>query len=73
MDKDAQESRHTQRDREALIALGIFLIVMSIPVLIGTFFETGTAPRVVNVASGLVLMGIGVIWVIRGRRPIEKP
>jgi hypothetical protein len=71
MDKEAQRSRHTQRDREVLIALGTFLIVLSVPVLIGTFFEEGLVPSIVNVVAGLVILGIGAGMVWRGRRPAE--
>lgn len=72
MDKDAQHSRHTQRDREVLTALGIFLVVLSIPVLIGTFFEEGLVPSIVNVIAGVVLLGIGGAMVWRGRRPVKE-
>ncbi len=72
MDKDSQSSRHTQRDREVLIALGTFLVVLSIPVLIGTFFADGTMPGVVNAVAGFVVLSIGAGMVIWGRRPAKK-
>ena len=72
MDQNAPHSRHTQRDREVLTALGIFLVVLSIPVLIGTFFEEGLIPSIVNVVAGVVLLGIGAAMVWRGRRPVKE-
>lgn len=71
MDKDAQHSRHTQRDREVLTALGLFLVVLSVPVLIGTFFEEGLVPSIVNVVAGLIILGIGTAMIWRGRRPVK--
>lgn len=72
MDNEAQHSRHTQRDREVLTALGIFLVVLSIPVLIGVFFEEGLVPSIVNGVAGVVLMGIGAAMIWRGRRPVNS-
>lgn len=59
--------RHTKRDAESLTALGIFLIVLAIPVLIGTFWAEGNVQRVVNVAAGMIVGGIGVAMLLRGR------
>jgi len=59
---------HTQRDAESLWALGIFLVVLSIPVFIGTFFEDDSFAQLVNVLSGLAILVIGALMIWRGVR-----
>ena len=59
--------RHTKRDAESLIALGIFLIVLAVPVLIGTIWAEGNMQRVINVVAGMIVGGIGVAMLLRGR------
>lgn len=59
--------RHTIRDAEILRALGTFLIVLAIPVLIGTLWAEGAVAVAINVAAGLVVGGIGVAMFMRGR------
>jgi undecaprenyl pyrophosphate phosphatase UppP len=57
---------HTKRDAESLWALGIFLVVLSIPVFIGTFFEDDFFAQLVNVLSGLAIFVIGALMIWRG-------
>jgi ABC-type nickel/cobalt efflux system permease component RcnA len=57
---------HTKRDAESLWALGAFLVILSIPVFIGTFFEDETFAQVVNVIAGLAILMIGVLMIWRG-------
>jgi hypothetical protein len=57
---------HTKRDAESLWALGIFLVVLSVPVLIGTFFEDEAFAQIVNVLSGLAILTIGALMIWRG-------
>ncbi len=57
---------HTKRDAESLWALGIFLVVLSIPVFIGTFFEEERFAQVVNVLAGLAILVIGALFIWRG-------
>ncbi len=57
---------HTKRDAESLWALGIFLVVLSIPVFIGTFFEHDSFAQIVNVCSGLAIFIIGALMIWRG-------
>ena len=59
--------KHTKRDAEILTVLGIFLVVLAVPVLIGTIWAEGTAQVLVNVVAGLIVGGIGVAMVLRGR------
>ena len=58
---------HTKRDAEILQMLGIFLIVLAVPVLIGTFWAEGSFERIINVAAGLIIGAIGTGMVLRGR------
>lgn len=57
-----------RRDAEILTVLGAFLVVLAVPVLIGTLWAEGTVPRLVNVAAGLIIGGIGGGMIWRGRR-----
>ena len=59
--------RHTKRDAEILLVLGIFLVVLAVPVLIGTIWAEGAVPMLINVAAGLIVGGIGVAMILRGR------
>lgn len=52
--------QHTRRDAETQLALGIFVSVIAIPVLIGTFWANSYKAVVVNLTAGVVLLGIGV-------------
>lgn len=63
--------QHTRRDAETQIALGIFVTAISLPVLLGTFWADSLKAVVVNVAAGLVLLGVGVamaLWGVMTRR-----
>jgi putative Mn2+ efflux pump MntP len=57
-------SEHTRRDAETAIALGVFLLVMSVPVYLGTFWAGPVFDKVVNFigASVLFLVGVGFLW-----------
>lgn len=57
---------HTKRDAEILMALGSFLIVLAIPVFIGTYFASGVVPRLINLAAGSIVFVIGALMVWRG-------
>ena len=54
------ELRLAQRDSETQMALGVFIFVLSLPVLLGTLWADGMHARVVNIVAGVVLLGIGV-------------
>lgn len=60
-------SRHTKRDAEILRVLGTFLVVLAIPVLIGTIWAEGSVQALINIAAGLIVGGIGVGMILRGR------
>lgn len=57
---------HTKRDAESLWAIGIFLVVLSVPVLIGTFFEVERFAQIVNVIAGGTILLIGGLMIWRG-------
>ncbi len=59
--------QHTKRDAEVLRVLGIFLIVLAIPVLIGTIWAEGTAQVLVNIVAGVIVGGIGIAMIFRSR------
>lgn len=52
-------TEHSRRDAESAIMLGGFVVLVSIPVLIGTFFAKETHAQVVNLVAGLALLSIG--------------
>lgn len=56
---DKHATEHSRRDAESAIMLGGFVVLVSIPVLIGTFFAQQTHARVVNLVAGLALLAIG--------------
>jgi ABC-type nickel/cobalt efflux system permease component RcnA len=57
---------HTKRDAESLWALGTFLVILSIPVFIGTFFEEEAFAQTVNVIAGAAILVIGALMIWRG-------
>ena len=66
MSEKPASHEHTKRDAESLWALGIFLVVLSIPVLIGTFFEDDAFAQMVNVLAGVAILVIGALMIWRG-------
>ena len=56
---------HNRRDAETLGMLGLFITVLSVAVLIGTFFAERQHAMVVNVIAGLVLLAIGAGFIGR--------
>lgn len=57
---------HTKRDAESLLAIGLFLVVLSVPVFIGTFFEDDSFAQTVNVFAALSIFVIGALSIWRG-------
>ncbi len=57
------------RDAELYIALGIFIVALGLPVILGTFYtlQAGSyRPAVVNFICGLVMTGIGIASILYG-------
>lgn len=56
---EPQIVNHTQRDAETFLILGGFVILLGLPVTLGTLWESNFHAQVVNAVAGLVLLGIG--------------
>ncbi len=54
-----------ERDAKTLLIMGVFLLILSAPVLAGVYFAVHTIDRVINVASGVVMGLVGVAFVLR--------
>ena len=63
---------HTKRDAETQTALGLFISLLSVLVLIGTFWADSVRAMLVNAAAGAVLLGIGVAMIVWGRITSKK-
>ncbi len=61
--------RMEKRDGETYVALGLFIVAVGIPVVIGTYFAAQTNMRaaIVNVVCAGVLLLIGVAAIAYGR------
>jgi len=66
------DPQHLKRDGETQTVLGIFITVLSVPVVIGTFWAENVRQVVVNLAAGFVLMGIGIGIVAWGRATAKR-
>jgi len=64
--------KHTQRDAETQTALGLFVIMISLPVLVGTFWAVRPHAMVVNAIAGFILLGVGIGMVTWGRKTAKK-
>jgi hypothetical protein len=66
--KEDRKQELRTRDAETQMALGLFVVVISVPVLIGTLWADRMHAAVVNVIAGGVLLSIGVILAVFGMR-----
>ncbi len=64
-----KKSAMGKRDAEIYVALGMFIVFVGIPVLIGTYWaaQTNRHAAVVNLVCSIVLLGIGVAAIAYGR------
>jgi len=62
------QDRHSKRDSESLLMLGGFLVLLSLPVLVGTAFAETSRAMIVNAVAGLTLLAIGAGFVLRSRK-----
>ena len=69
MSEKEPESRHTARDADVLRVIGVFLVVLSLPVAVGTIWAGAAVPALINLAAAALIMGIGATMFWRGRRP----
>ena len=58
--EEKPKTDYSKRDSETQLALGIFVSVIAVPVILGTFWADQMSAMVVNLISGLVLLGFGV-------------
>lgn len=67
----AKHAEYRRRDAETLVALGAFIIVLAIPVLLGAFWAGTARAASVTIAAGGALLAIGGGMAWRGwkRRP----
>lgn len=65
--KKPMGSEHTQRDAETLWALGLFLVVLSLPVFVGTLYADAFMPGLVNFLAASAIFIIGALMIWRGR------
>lgn len=70
-----EDQNHNKRDGETLIMLGGFIVVLSLPVIAGTFFvhTADLFPKMVNLSAGGILFVIGVALALRGRKYLSRP
>lgn len=65
---DNNHEQHRERDAASFTIIGGFFAVLSVFVLIGTFFEDRGHGQIVNVAAGLILLIVGIVMLGLGRR-----
>ena len=63
---------HTSRDRSTARILGVFLAVLSIPVLIGGFSSVQTIDLALGTAAGAALLLAAAVLMIYGSRGRPK-
>lgn len=67
MSEKPMGSEHTRRDAETLWALGAFLVVLSLPVFVGTLYADGLVQGLVNFVAAFAIFIIGALMIGRGR------
>lgn len=72
MSEEHDEHLHTQRDGETQKVLGLFMVALAIPVVIGTFWSETWVQGMVCFLSGIVLLGFGVGFWLKGKHTLNK-
>ncbi len=67
-----QEDRFARRDAETQMALGFFVSIIAVPVIIGTIWADRFIAQVVNASSGVVLLAIGAGMFLFGYSKFRK-
>jgi hypothetical protein len=70
--EEDHQDRFARRDAETLMALGFFMSVIAVPVLIGTVWSDRLIAQVVNATAGIVLLAIGVGMFLFGLSQFKK-
>ena len=68
MDTESLNRELKKRNSETLQALGGFLFLLSVAVLVGTLWAEDAVPIFINIGAGIVLGTIGGIMIWVGRR-----
>ncbi len=63
---------HTKRDAETFLVLGLFLVVLGLPVILGTLWADTPIQKVVSVAGGFILSGIGAGFMYYGKLLLKR-
>lgn len=71
MSKD-QENAHSRRDGETLFVLGVFLVVLGLPVILGSWWAEKAIQMWVCLISGFILAGIGGAFVYYGKKALKR-
>lgn len=61
-----------RRDGAVAAVLGLFFVVLGLPVLAGTFFAGATIDRVINVVAGLLILAVGAAFLLWARRLVRR-
>ncbi len=69
---EEHDHTHTQRDGETFIILGIFMAVLGLPVILGSFWGEKAVQVVVCLVSGILLLGIGVGFLLHGKNVLKR-
>ncbi len=72
MSEQEKNGEHVRRDTETLMALGIFMTVMSLPVIVATIWAGPPFDKVVNFIAGLTLLTIGGGMMYKGRTALRR-
>ncbi len=67
-DDQKQTPDHKNRDAETMKMLGLFMGILSLPVLLATFWAGMPFAMGINFLSGLILLGVGIGFYLRGKR-----
>ena len=69
---DEQKNTHTQRDGETLFVLGLFLVVLGMPVILGSLWADTSVQKLVCAISGVILCAIGTAFVVHGKKVLKR-
>lgn len=72
MSEEHDEHLHTQRDGETQKVLGLFMGILAVPVIIGTFWADSFVHGAVCLLSGFVLLGFGIGFWLKGQHTLRQ-